>query len=42
MRPAEYMALDRQEKAFIIACIDEKVAQDEKALKEAKHKRKGR
>jgi len=40
MRPAEYISLDRQEKAFIIACIDTKIAQEEKTLKKAK--RKGR
>lgn len=35
MRPTEYLALDRQERAFIIACIDIKIDQEEKALKKA-------
>jgi hypothetical protein len=38
MRPSEYVALDGQEKAFIIACIDLKIKAEEEQRKKLKHK----
>lgn len=39
MLPSAFMALDFQEKAFIIACIDTKVEAEQKEIR--KYKRKG-
>lgn len=33
IRPSEYIAMDSQEKAFIIACIDLKLENDKKQAK---------
>ena len=44
IRPSEWVNMDENEKAFIIAAIDEKVKEEEKKRKEAERqaKRNGR
>lgn len=38
MRPSEFISMDSQEKAFIIACIDLKIKADEERVKKLKSK----
>ena len=40
MLPSEYLSLDLQEKAFIIACIDLKIEAERKQAEKIKSKRK--
>jgi hypothetical protein len=40
MRPSEFVSLPREEKAFIIACIAERIAAEKKEAARMKTKRK--
>lgn len=40
MLPSTFVDLDIQEKAFLIACIDKRIAEENKQAKEAKKKSK--